>query len=292
MNLLFAVHNDPFLPLLFHVPRKPLATLASIVISGVISLVDYPEAIYLWRVHKFDFCVWMAAFLGTLFLGAELGLALAVGISLFLVLLESAYPPTAELGRLPGTHQYRDIKQYPDAQTYDGIVCIRVDAPMYFANTQHIRDKVLKYYLRAEEQLTNQLRENGEIQNEVPRVQFVVLDLSPVAQIDTSALHVMQEMHTTFKKTNDIQLCLANPNPRIMHRLVSSGLADDIGRDHIFVSLYDAVDNCLQQMDKTELKRHCNTHSESASVAGWSPQGATAISQTHDFSEGESQKGD
>jgi sulfate transporter 4 len=259
--------------------RKPLATLASIVISGVLSLVDYPEAIFLWRVHKFDFCVWMAAFLGTLFLGAELGLGLSVGISLFLVLLESAYPPTAELGRLPGTHQYRDIKQYPDAQTYDGIVCVRVDAPMYFANTQHIRDKVHKYYLRAQEQLTNRLNEDGEIQNEIPRVQFVVLDLSPVAQIDTSALHVMQEMHSTFKKTNDIQLCLANPNPRVMHRLVSSGLADEIGRDRIFVSLYDAVANCLQQMDTMELKRHVITLSESGSVAGRSPEETNLIPQ-------------
>lgn len=236
--------------------------MAAIVISGVISLVDYPEAIYLWRVHKFDFCVWAAAFLGTLFLGAELGLAVSVGISLLLVLFESAYPPTAELGRLPGTHQYRNIKQYPDAQTYDGIVCIRVDAPMYFANTQHVRDKVLKYYLRAEEQLANQSK--GKIDMELaPKVQFVVLDLSPVAHIDTSALHVLQEMNTTFKKTKDIQLCLANPNPRVMHRFVSSGLADEIGRDRIYVSLHDAVDNCLQLMDTYELKKQYESGSES-----------------------------
>jgi sulfate transporter 4 len=245
-----------------------LATLAAIVVSGVISLVDYPEAFYLWRVHKFDFCVWMAAFLGTLFLGAELGLGISVGISLILVLFESAYPPTAELGRLPGTHQYRNIKQYPDAQTYDGIVCIRVDAPMYFANTQHVRDKVLKYYLRAEEHLSKQYSHKDELEQsvpqcEIPKVQFVVLDLSPVAHIDTSALHVLQEMYTTFKKTNDIQLCLANPNPRVMHRFVSSGLADEIGRDRIFVSLHDAVDNCLQLMDTLELKKHNESSSES-----------------------------
>ena len=86
------------------------ATLASIVISGVISLVDYEEAIYLWKVHKFDFSNWMFAFLGTLFLGVELGLGIAVGLSLMLVVFESAYPHTAVLGRLPGTTEYRNIK--------------------------------------------------------------------------------------------------------------------------------------------------------------------------------------
>ncbi len=95
---------------------QPLAVLGSIVISGVISLVDYPEAIYLWKVYKFDFAVWMLAFFGTLFLGAELGLAMAVGISLLLVIFESAYPHAAVLGRLEGTHVYRNIKQYPTAE--------------------------------------------------------------------------------------------------------------------------------------------------------------------------------
>ncbi|KAL3918859.1 MAG: hypothetical protein SGARI_007346, partial [Bacillariaceae sp.] len=220
-----------------------LATLASIVISGVLSLVDLDEAKYLWRVHKFDFCVWMAAFLGTLFLGVELGLGIAIGISLLLVLYESAYPPTAVLGRLPGTHQYRNVKQYPDAESYDGIVCVRVDSAIYFANSQHVRDKVQKYYLRAEEELANRKgRVEQSLGNSVPTVQYVIMELSPMA--------------SSLKKSSDIQVCLANPNPRVMHRLVSSGLADELGRDHIFVSLHDAVDYCLHHMDKKELERH------------------------------------
>ena len=73
-------------------------------------MVDYDEAIYLWKVHKFDFGNWMLAFIGTLFLGVELGLGIAVGISLLLVVFESAYPHTAVLGRLPGTTEYRNVK--------------------------------------------------------------------------------------------------------------------------------------------------------------------------------------
>ena len=228
---------------------------------------------YLWRVHKFDFSVWVVAFIGTLFLGVELGLGLAVGISLLLVIFESAYPPTAELGRLPGTNHYRNVKQYPDAERYDGIVLVRVDAPIYFANAQHCRDKVQKYYRRAEEKLQAEHKE-GEHQ-EVPDVKFVILDLAPVSHVDTSALHTLQEIRSTFHRENDAVLCLANPNPRVMQRLFRSGLADEIGRDHIFVSLNDAVHFCLDHMHSKEIQRrstpnlqNLNAVDEEAAVPG------------------------
>jgi len=117
--------------LLFLTPvfeQMPLATLASIVISGVFGLLDYEEGIYLWNVHKLDFCVWFMSFVGTLFLGAEKGLGIAVALSLLLVTYESAYPHTAVLGKLPGTNVYRNIKQYPKAQMYHQLV-ITVSMP-------------------------------------------------------------------------------------------------------------------------------------------------------------------
>ena len=47
----------------------------------------------------------------------------------------------AVLGRLPGTTVYRNIQQYPEAYTYNGIVIVRIDAPIYFANTSFIKDR-------------------------------------------------------------------------------------------------------------------------------------------------------
>ena len=99
------------------------------------------------------FGVWVIAFVGTLFLGVEIGLAISVGISLLLIIYESAFPHTAVLGRLPGSTVYRNIKQYPLAERYDGIVIVRIDAPIYFANTDNIRSKLLKYETVAEEEL-------------------------------------------------------------------------------------------------------------------------------------------
>jgi len=223
--------------LLFLTPvfeQLPLATLASIVISGVFGLLDYEEGMYLWRVHKLDFSVWLFSFMGTLFLGAEKGLGIAVAISLLLVTYESAYPHTAVLGKLPGTNVYRNVKQYPTAQTYKKLVVTRIDAPIYFANVQHVRDKLQKYEMNA-------AKNEGD-------VKFVIVDCSPVSHIDTSALHILHDMCTDYEKRG-VRLCLCNPNITVMSKLESSGLVEEIGEKYIFVSTQDAVQSCLDELE-------------------------------------------
>lgn len=223
---------------------QPLAVLAAVIISGVLRLLDWPEAMYLWRVDKFDFMVWVIACLGTMFLGVEIGLGISVGVSLLLVTYQSAYPNTCVLGRLPGSTVYRNVKQYPGAERYDGIVMVRVDAPIYFANTQNVREKLQKYEKVAEEQLAE--RDGGS-------VRFIIWELSPVPNVDTSALHILSDMISTYKDRG-IQMCFSNPTVPVMERFLSSGLVDEVGREHIFVTTHDAVNWCLDHMDAMEVK--------------------------------------
>lgn len=53
--------------------------------------------------------------MGTVFFGVEIGLMISIGLALLIVVAESAFPHTAELGRLPGTQVYRNVKQYKEA---------------------------------------------------------------------------------------------------------------------------------------------------------------------------------
>lgn len=154
-----------------------------------------------------------------------------------MVIYESAYPHTAVLGRLPGTTVYRNVKQYPEAETFDGIVLIRIDAPIYFANTQNIRDKLTKY---------EELAQAGKTQ-----VKYIILELSPVSHIDSSALHILNDIIDTYKLRN-IELCFSNPSVRVMERLLLGGLVEKVGRDHIFVTAHDAVNYCLHELDIAE----------------------------------------
>ncbi|KAI3731066.1 hypothetical protein L1987_62249 [Smallanthus sonchifolius] len=222
-------------PLFEYIPQ---CALASIVVSAVIGLVDYEEAMFLWRVDKKDFFLWTVTFATTLFFGIEIGVLVGVGFSLAFVIHESANPHVAVLGRLPGTTVYRNTQQYPEAYTYNGIVIVRIDAPLYFANTSFIKDRLREYEI-AVDQCTSR---RGP---EVERICFVILEMAPVTYVDSSAVQALKELYQEYKSRN-IQIAIANPNRDVFLTLSKSGFIDLVGKEWCFVRVHDAVQVCLQ----------------------------------------------
>ncbi|XP_015076382.1 probable sulfate transporter 4.2 [Solanum pennellii] len=219
----------------------PQCALAAIVISAVIGLVDYDEAKFLWRVDKKDFLLWTITCMTTLLLGIEIGVLVGVGVSLAFVIHESANPHIAVLGRLPGTTIYRNTQQYPEAYTYNGIVIVRIDAPIYFANTSYIKDRLRDYEIEKEES-----KGRGP---EVSRIHFVILEMAPVTYIDSSAVQALKELHQEYK-SRDIQLAISNPNREVLLTLAKAGVVDLIGKEWYFVRVHDAVQVCLQHVQR------------------------------------------
>ncbi|KAK6270845.1 hypothetical protein POUND7_007943 [Theobroma cacao] len=223
-------------PLFEYIPQ---CALAAIVISAVISLVDYEEAIFLWRVDKKDFLLWTITSTTTLFLGIEIGVLVGVGVSLAFVIHESANPHIAVLGRLPGTTVYRNIQQYPEAYTYNGIVIVRIDAPIYFANISYIKDRLREY-----EVVVDKSTRRGP---EVERIYFVILEMAPVTYIDSSAVQALKDLHHEYK-SRDIQIAISNPNREVLLTLSKSRAVELIGKEWYFVRVHDAVQVCLQHV--------------------------------------------
>ncbi|KAF7064977.1 hypothetical protein CFC21_071173 [Triticum aestivum] len=219
----------------------PQCALAAIVISAVTGLVDYEEAIFLWGIDKKDFFLWAMTFTTTLTFGIEIGVLVGVGFSLAFVIHESANPHIAVLGRLPGTTVYRNTLQYPEAYTYNGIVVVRVDAPIYFANISYIKDRLREYELKLP---------NSNRGPDVGRVYFVILEMSPVTYIDSSAVQALKDLHQEYK-TRDIQIAIANPNRQVHLLLSRAGIIDMIGAGWCFVRVHDAVQVCLQHVQSS-----------------------------------------
>lgn len=190
--------------------------------------------------------VWVVAFLGTIFLGVEIGLGFAVALSLLIVMYKAVYPRTAVLGRLPGTHFFRNVKQYPNAERYDGLIVCRINTPLFFANAQSVRDKIRKYKRVAEAQLAERATSGG-----IDRVKYIILDLVSMSHIDTTALHVLEDMYVTQQKLG-VQICFCSPLVLVMKRFIQSGLVDVVGRQHFFTSDFDAVHWCLSEMDAAQ----------------------------------------
>ncbi|XP_034583215.1 sulfate transporter 4.1, chloroplastic isoform X3 [Setaria viridis] len=217
--------------------------LAAIVISAVTGLVDYEEAIFLWGIDKKDFFLWAITFITTLIFGIEIGVLVGVGFSLAFVIHESANPHIAVLGRLPGTTVYRNTLQYPEAYTYNGIVVIRIDAPIYFANISYIKDRLREYELNLP---------NSNRGLDVGRVYFVILEMSrfghaAVTYVDSSAVQALKDLHQEYKARH-IQIAIANPNRQVHLLLSRSGIIDLIGDGWCFVRVHDAMQVCLQHV--------------------------------------------
>jgi sulfate transporter 3 len=132
-----------FLTPLFY--YTPLVVLSAIILSALLGLIDYPAAIHLWQVDKVDFCVCIGAYLGVVFGSIETGLVVAVSISVLRVLLFIARPRTTVLGNIPNSMVYRRMDQYAAAQTVPGVLVLRVDAPIYFANASYLRDRISRW---------------------------------------------------------------------------------------------------------------------------------------------------
>ncbi|XP_024360167.1 sulfate transporter 1.1 [Physcomitrium patens] len=223
----------------------PNTILAAIIISAVISLVDFKAAWLIWKIDKFDFLATLGAFFGVFFVSVEIGLLVAVCISFVKILFNVTRPHTARLGNIPGTKVYRNILQYPDATLPHGIVAVRLDAAIYFSNSQYIHDKVLRYL----EDETERVAKTGG-----PRIEYLIVDLTPVTNIDTSGIIAFEELHRILVKRN-VQLAFANPGSQVIQKFDSSGYLTTLGSEWIFFSVAEGVQVCSVLLNKSAAER-------------------------------------
>jgi len=148
----------------------PSATLAAVVISAGLSLVDIGAVVRLWRVGSSEVWLALATFVGVAFVGVIEGVFFAVALSLVAFIRRAWWPHDAVLGRADGVKGYHDLAYYPDARQVPGLVLYRFDAPLFFANADVFRDRV---------------RERVADAGQAAR--WVVVAAEPITDIDTTA---------------------------------------------------------------------------------------------------------
>lgn len=221
-----------FLTPLFH--YTPLVVLSSIIISAMLGLIDYEAAISLWKVDKCDFIVCMSAYIGVVFCSVEIGLVIAVAISLLRMLMSVARPRTFLLGNIPNSMIYRSIDQYPIANTVPGVLILQIDAPVYFANANYLRERISRWIYEEEEKVKST---GGS------SLQYVILDLSAVGSIDTSGISMLEEVKKNIDR-RDLKLVLANPRSEVIKKLEKTKFMESIGQEWIYLTVGEAVAAC------------------------------------------------
>ncbi|KAK6153707.1 hypothetical protein DH2020_013346 [Rehmannia glutinosa] len=218
-----------FLMPLFH--YTPNLILAAIIITAVIGLIDYEAAYKLWKVDKLDFMACLCSFLGVLFISVPLGLAIAVGISVFKILLHVTRPNTVALGNIPGTQIYQNLSRYTDAARVPSFLILAVEAPIYFANSTYLQERILRWVREEEEWLASNKRSD---------IKCVILDMTAVTAIDTSGLDAISEIRKMLEKRS-LKLVLANPVGSVMEKLHQSNILETFGLEGLYLTVGEAV---------------------------------------------------
>jgi high affinity sulfate transporter 1 len=206
----------------------PQAVLAAVVIVYSVGLIQPLEFAAIRKVRTMEFRWALAAFLGVLVFGTLQGIMVAIVLSLLGLAGQSAHPRVHVIGRKRGEDVLRPLSpENPDDETFEGLLILRPEGRLFFANAQQVSDRVRD--LVAEHR---------------PRV--LVFDLSRVFDIEYSALQMMLEGERRYTEEG-IVVWLAVVNPDVLQYIRTSGLADRLGEARLLPNARAAIRRYLEE---------------------------------------------
>ena len=186
----------------------PLPAMAATIVVAVVGMVDLTTLAESWRHDRSDAATLMATTAGVLVLGVEEGVLMGVVLSFASLIWRSSNPHIAIVGRLPGTEHFRNQARYT-VETLPHVLMLRIDSDLVFNNTDGVVDRIEQELLAR------------------PDIHHLVLVLSAVNMVDTTALLALNELNKNLRvQKRYLHLCeIKGP---VMDRLKRSKL---LGKD-------------------------------------------------------------
>ncbi|MFC8046413.1 SulP family inorganic anion transporter [Nocardia sp. NPDC057353] len=209
----------------------PDATLAAVVIVAVTALIDVSGLARMWRMSRVEFALAAAALLGVALVGVLQGIVVAIGLSFLTVVVRAWQPYRTELVRTPARPGFHDIERHPDGHRIPGLVLVRFDAPLFFANGEIFDSYVRSVVARAP-----------------APPEWVVVAAEPITGLDTTAVDELVDLDR-FLESNGIRLAFAEMKGPIKDRLIRFGVGDRFGEGHFYPTLEAAVDAFERRAD-------------------------------------------
>ena len=206
----------------------PDPALAAVVIASAIGLIEVADLRRIYRIQRWEFWLSIVCFAGVAVLGAIPGIALAIVIAVIEFLWDGWRPHSAVLGRVDHVKGYHDITRYPDARLVPGLVLLRWDAPLFFANAELFRDRVLE-----------------AVASSPTPVRWLVVAAEPVTSVDVTAADMLAELDDTLHAAG-IELCFAEMKDPVKDKLKRFGLFKRFGEKRFFATLGEAVSGYLE----------------------------------------------
>jgi len=198
----------------------PNAVLGAIVIAAVLGLMDIAEMRRYWAWRRTDFLIALTAMIGVLLTTVLAGMVIAVILSVAFVLYRASRPYIAALGRMPGQRgTYGDLSRHPDATPVEGLVIVRIDAPLYFFNANVAQAQIMEL-----------------ISATIPPPRAVLLDLGATADLDVTTGDMLAVLLDDLQ-VHGVELLLAQVKGPVRDRLHRTGLMARIGEENVYLSI-------------------------------------------------------
>ena len=155
----------------------PRPVLAVVVIAALWHALNPRPLLEVWRMNR-DQVLMLCAILAVLVFGVLHGMLAAIGLSLLAALRRFSLPVVHELGELGTSRNYVVLDAHSDASKVPGVLILRPEEPLFFANAERVVADVL---VRLRTQTSGTIR-------------AVILSLEESVDLDSTAVECLVEL--------------------------------------------------------------------------------------------------
>lgn len=208
----------------------PKAVLSAIVIQAVWGLMDVKALLRYRQVRRNDFVSALAALIGVLLLGPLYGLLAAIGQALLGVMYRSSRVDVDVMGKVPEEKAaWGNIRKHPERRTVSGVLVLRLDAPLFWANAEETHDRVLETLSRW------------------PDTKALILDLEASNQLDTTSVAALDRLLRELRDQG-VELYLVRCLSNVRRVLNASGFMDELPEGRLWHSISQGVRAARQDL--------------------------------------------
>jgi MFS superfamily sulfate permease-like transporter len=179
---------------------------------------------WLLRVRRSEFFLSMATTLAVLLLGVLEGIGIAILLSLANFVRIQWRPHSTQLGEVPGVPGYHDLERHPEGELIEGLLIVRYDAPLFFANAPDFARRLAEMVRRADRP-----------------IERVLVVGNPITDIDSTGAEVLSGVIDDMER-REISFAFAGLKGPVKDRLRSYGLYDRIGDENFHPNTISGVE--------------------------------------------------
>jgi len=222
-------------PVFYYLPKS---IIAAIIIVAVYGLLDFKVPKQILKYSKRELIILNSTLLVTAVVGIKEGIFIGVILSIAMLIYRSTKPHIAVLGKVSGTHFYRNIKRFEGVlEIKESILIVRFDAQLYFANVQYFKDKLDEYVV-----------EKGKT------LKLIIIDGESINSIDSSGVYMLYEIIKKYNNLN-IEIAFTGMKGPVRDVFEKSEIMKEITYKNCFMSIQEAVDDFDKNVNNEKNER-------------------------------------